>query len=275
MAPSVRGKCKTAILSTRMKNTTLMAHLSWDEYAERIEQGAVVLIPVGAVEQHGYHLPLAVDYLLAEAISKLVAEQCNALVAPAVIYGYKSQPRTGGGCHFPGSAGLDGHTLSTLLLDVMRELVRHGAKKLAVIDGHYENQMFITEACDLAIREFRRDGKNDVKIVQARYFEQADETIIGRHLPGLTLDMAYEHGGVFETSALLHLYPGLVSMDKAKPQVFKSFPSYDCHPPRRDWIPESGSLSDPTKATAELGKDIVEDCVAGLIQILKTEFSDA
>ena len=255
-----------------LKNSNLMAHLSWDEYASRIEKGAIVLVPVGALEQHGYHLPMGVDYMLADAVSRLAAEQCDALVAPPVIYGYKSQPRTGGGCHFPGSVGLDGHTLSSLLLDVMRELVRHGAKKLALIDGHYENQMFITEACDLATREFRRDGNGDVKIVQLRYFEQFDEAIITRHVPGPALEMAYEHGGVIETAAILHLYPELVSMEKTRPQPFKAFPDYDCHPPHREWIPESGCLSDPGRATAALGKDVVEGCVEGLIRILKIEF---
>ena len=249
-----------------------MARLSWPQYAERIANGAVVLIPVGALEQHGRHLPLGVDYMLAEAVALATAEHVDAVVAPPFVYGYKSQLRTGGGPQFPGTVGLDGHSLSSAIGDVLRGLVRGGADNLAIVDGHYENQMFLTDACDLAIREFRQSGQDGVKIVQARYFEQFGEAILERHIGGPPLDLAYEHAGVFETSLFLHLFGDLVDMDAAPEQAFKEFPSYDCHPPHNDWVPATGALSDPHRATAALGRELFDACVQGMVRILQTEF---
>ena len=249
-----------------------MARLSWPEYADRIANGAVVLVPVGALEQHGRHLPLGVDYMLAEAVALAAAEHVDAVVAPPFVYGYKSQLRTGGGPQFPGSVGLDGHSLASAIGDVLRGLVRGGADKLAIVDGHYENQMFLTEACDLAVREFRRSGQDGVRIVQARYFEQIDEAILERHIGGPPLDLAYEHAGVFETSLFLHLFSDLVDMDAAPAQPFKEFPSYDRHPPHDDWVPETGALSDPNRASAALGRDIFDSCVEGMVRILEAEY---
>lgn len=256
-----------------MSTSNQMAELSWREYADRIEAGAIVLVPVGALEQHGLHLPLGVDYMLAQTVAQHAAERVDAVVTPPLVFGYKSQVRTGGGLHFPGTVGLDGQTLSSLLLDVTRGLVRNGARKLAVIDGHYENQMFLAEGCDLAMREFHQHGYRDVKIVQARYFDQFDESIFDRHVSGTPLDLAYEHAGVFETSLFLHLFPELVDMDQAPEQEFREFPPYDTWPPPTDWAPETGALSDPNRATAELGEEIFTDCVNRLVDVLTTEFA--
>jgi len=199
-----------------------MSELSWRQYADRIEAGAVVLIPVGALAQHGLHLPLGVDYMLAQTVAAHAADQVDAVVTPPLVFGYKSQVRTGGGLHFPGTVGLDGNTLASLLLDVTRGLVRNGARRLTVIDGHYENQMFLAEGCDLAMREFHQHGYDDVKIVQARYFDQFDEGIFDEHVSGTPLDLAYEHAGVFETSLFLHLFPELVDMDAAPERPSRS-----------------------------------------------------
>lgn len=84
-----------------MMNPVLMSSLSWVEYQERIQDSkTIVLIPCGALEQHGPHLPLGTDALLCTAIAQSVAEKVNGIVAPTFNYGYKSQPRSGGGQHF-------------------------------------------------------------------------------------------------------------------------------------------------------------------------------
>ncbi len=89
--------------------TVRMDQLSWVEYARRVrEQSPVVFLPCGATEQHGPHLPLGTDALLASALCEDVARQVDGLVAPALSYGYKSQPKCGGGQHFCGTTSLDG-----------------------------------------------------------------------------------------------------------------------------------------------------------------------
>ena len=148
-----------------MRRTVFMSEMSWIQYRERVAtEGAVVLLPVGALEQHGPHLPLGTDAILATEMARRAAERLDGVVAPPLTYGYKSQPRTGGGNHFCGTTSLDGGTLAATVHDLIREFARHGARRIAVIDGHYENQMFLTEGIDLAIRDARAVGPAHVPL---------------------------------------------------------------------------------------------------------------
>ena len=92
--------------------TVFMNELSWVDYQARIEGDAPpVLLPVGALEQHGPHLPLGTDALLATSVAADAARRVGGLVAPALAYGYKSQPKCGGGQHFCGTTSVDAATL--------------------------------------------------------------------------------------------------------------------------------------------------------------------
>ena len=62
-------------------------------------------------------------------------------------------------------------------------------------------------------------------------------------------------------------------MDVAPRQAFNEFPSYDCHPPHDDWVPATGALSDPHRASAALGQEVFDACVEGMVRILEAEFS--
>ncbi len=143
-----------------------MAEMAWPEYRERIAAGATLLLPIGSLEQHGPHMAMGVDHLVPTALCQAVARRVGGIVAPAVTYGYKSQPRMGGGNHYPGTTSLDAATLVALIRDIIRELARHGVRRIAIVDGHYENMMFTVEAVDLALRDVRRDGIDSLKLVR-------------------------------------------------------------------------------------------------------------
>jgi creatinine amidohydrolase len=133
-----------------------MGLMSWVQFRDKVAgSNPVVLIPVGSVEQHGPHLPLSTDSLIPTAICETCARDVDALVAPTLSYGYKSMPRSGGGQHFCGTTSLDASTLIAQIKDIVRDLTRHGVRKLAFVVGHMENQWFVNEACDLALREAR------------------------------------------------------------------------------------------------------------------------
>jgi creatinine amidohydrolase len=118
-----------------MAQSVFMGELSWQEYERWLAQGAAVLmLPVGALEQHGHHMSMNVDVLLPTAVCQRVAERTGALVAPAIQYGYKSQQKSGGGNHFPGTTSLDGATLSHTVRDFIREVARHGVRQLAIVN---------------------------------------------------------------------------------------------------------------------------------------------
>ena len=168
--------------------TVLMNRLSWPEYRERtLQGGAPVLLPVGATEQHGPHLPLGTDALLASAVAEGVAHKVGGVVAPAFAYGFKSQPKCGGGQHFTGTTSLDAATLIATVRDTVREFHRHGVRKLIVVNGHYENQWFLIEGIDLAMRELgagvrpARDAHGVLGLLYARHARQG----FPRRLPRL------------------------------------------------------------------------------------------
>ena len=257
--------------------SVLMAEISWVEYERRLrEEDAIVLVPVGAVEQHGPHMPLGTDAILAGEMSRRAAERVGGIVAPTLSYGYKSQPRTGGGDYFPCSTGLDGDNLSRLLCDVLAELGRTGATKLAVIDGHYENQFFLTEGSEQAIRRLRAQGIDNVQILKMRYPEEVKpetldylEQFYPNGYPGLDL----EHGGIMETSIMLYLFPHLVNMDKVPSDPPADFPPYDLYPhAAADWVPPSGVLTPATKSSAEIGKLLVDEFVDLVTGALEATF---
>ena len=257
-----------------MKKSVMMSELSWDEYHRRLtEEDAVVLVPVGAVEQHGYHLPLGTDWMMATYMARRAAENVGGMVAAPVSYGYRSQVRTGGGPHRCGTTNLDGQTLISLVKDVLKELARHGARKLAVIDGHYENRFYLDEACHQAIRELEYAGVEGVKILKMIYAERIKpETLekVYRGIPYPGLDL--EHGGILETAMMLHLYPDLVDMSRIPDEELPGFPPYDLFPVNPDWVPPSGSLSSGKPATAEMGRLLVEEFVELVTESLRAEF---
>lgn len=243
--------------------------MSWVQFRNRVASGAIVILPVGALEQHGHHLPLGVDAILATAIAERVARRVDGIVAPTIAYGYKSQPRTGGGDAFPGTTGLDAGTLVSLVRDVVRQFGRHGASRLAVIDGHYENELFLTEAIDLAVRDLRAEGIAGLRVVKLRYFEEVPEETIALLWPDGYPGMALEHAALMETSMMLHIAPETVDLTAAPADAPAAFPLYDTFPPDPGIVPPSGALSPPNRATAAFGEHLVEvfvDLVAGSLE---------
>lgn len=256
-----------------MKPSVMMAELPWTEYDRQVRGGATtVLLPVGALEQHGPHLSMNPDVLIPTAVCARVAQGLGALVAPGFAYGYKSQQKSGGGNHLPGTTSLDGATLSGTVKDVLRELARHGVRKVAMVNGHFENSAFLVEGVDLALRELGWAGIHDFRVVLLSYWDFVGEDTIARIYPDGFPGWAVEHGGVLETSLMLHLHPELVDMSQVVDQPPASFPPYDCYPVRPEWTPPSGCLSSARNASAAHGRLLLQVCVEGIVAALRTEF---
>lgn len=249
-----------------------ISHLSWPEYRRRIDAGAPILLPVGALEQHGHHLPLGTDLLVVGAICEEVARGLGALVAPTLPYGYKSHTRTGGGDAFPGTTNMSAATFMTVVREILSECVRHGARRLLVVNGHYENEWFLREACHEVGREFGSDGA--LRVVLMNYWDVRDEGVTER-LYGSSEPLMPElqHAAWLETSLALHLVPGAVAEDAYPEPEVASFRPYDVFPPDRQGLPPSGSLSPVGPASAEAGRGLFDHYVAGIIEVAKREFA--
>ncbi len=247
-----------------------MSRMSWVEYLARVSRDRVpVFLPVGALEQHGPHLPLGTDALLATAIAAGAAAAVGGIAAPALAYGYKSQPKCGGGQHFCGTTSLDAATLIGQVRDTIREFVRHGVERLVLVNGHYENQWFMIEGIDLALRECRSP---QLQVMRMEYWDFCTEQTLADIFPAGFPGFALEHAAVIETSMMLHLHPELVRIDLIPDEAPANFPPYDMYPTRTDWVPASGVLSSARGATADKGARICSEVITRVAGAVRLEF---
>lgn len=247
---------------------TLMAEMTWYEFDERKEKD-VVILPVGSVEQHGPHLPLFTDTIISEGFAKLLGERVNGIVMPAINYGYKSQPASGGGPLFPGTIDLNGKTLISLVMDILEELIRDGVKKIAIVNSHFENQAFLLEAIDLVSKKM----PTGTKIIMMSWWDLISQTTIDKvfdevEFPGWAL----EHAAITETSLILKFAPNLVHMDRLIDEKIEEVPTYQVYPIPKDLVPKSGLLSIGRTSSKEKGELIINESLENMIKIVKKEF---
>jgi creatinine amidohydrolase len=248
-----------------------MSRMSGPQYRERIvADRAPVFLPVGALEQHGPHLPLGTDALLATAIAAGAAAAVGGIVAPAFAYGYKSQPKCGGGQHFSGTTSLDGATLTGQVRDAIREFVRHGVEALVIVDGHYENQWFLIEGIDLGLRDC--GGASRLRIMRLEYWDFCTEATLAAVFPDGFPGFALEHAAVIETSLMLHFHPELVRLELIPEEPPARFPPYDMYPTRTEWVPASGVLSSARGSSREKGSLIAGEVISGVAAAVRAEF---
>jgi creatinine amidohydrolase len=233
--------------------TIWMNQLSWVDYEVTINhEQPPIFLPVGALEQHGPHLPLGTDGLLSAAVSADTATLVRGLVAPTLSYGYKSQPKCGGGQHFCGTTSLDAATLIGSVRDAVREFARHGARKLVIVNGHYENQWFLIEGIDLGLRDLGPGAT--LQVMRLEYWDFLTEQTLAHVFPDGFPGFALEHAAVIETSMMLHYHPNLVRTDLIPHDPPADFPPYDVYPTKKHWVPISGVLSSAKGSTADKGK---------------------
>ncbi len=237
-------------------NCKKMVQITWQEYDAQKDR--VLILPAGSIEQHGPHLPLCVDTVIAERFAELLAEETGAVVAPVLSYGYKSKPCSGGGPLFPGTIDLNGITLQNLLIDLLTEFAADGYNKIFIMNAHFENEAFIEEAMDLVSR---RVGPS-VHMLLSNWWDPIPEGLIDQlfdvvPFPGWAL----EHAAVTETSLMMYFAPELVRVDKISNIPPLTPPNYAEYPVPKDLIPESGTLASAYSSTAEKGKLIVDTVV--------------
>ena len=257
-----------------MNNTVTLSDLNWVEFDKRLrEDNPVILLPIGSLEQHGPHSPNGSDEMTTRLIAEAAATRTNALVAPSIAYGCRSVPRTGGGDHFPATTSIRGRTLSLLVRDVIRELARNDVRRIVVLDSHFENEWFVIEGIDLAMREIKMFGYTEPTVLKVRYFELLSEEVIERVYPKGFPGWALEHAGVMTTSLHLYLTPDLVDMSKAPDHGPIEFPPYDIFPYADRPGTQTGCLNEPLSASAESGQLIFDQVVTELCNVIAREFN--
>ncbi|MDO8943442.1 MAG: creatininase family protein, partial [Desulfobacterales bacterium] len=164
---------------------------------------------------------------------------------------------------------LDGNTYTHLVGDVLREIARHGLRKVCFLNGHFENQWFLTEGIDVTVRQL---AIKDLKVVRIEYWDVLDEATVNAIFPE-GLNIQFEHAAALETSLMMHLFPDSVRTDRIPSEPTHEYPPYDIFPADPQWGPESGSLSPAHTASADKGKSLIESIVPGVADALVHAFS--
>jgi len=241
----------------------IWAELTWPEAEEKLKRVDVALLPVGAIEQHGPHLPLDTDAFDSEYLAKRVAETCSdpkPFVLPLIPYGVSYHHDD-----FMGTISVSNETLSRIVYEIGMNLARQGINKLVIINGHGDNAPSLSFAAQM----INRDAQIFVAVDTG---ETSDVD-----MDNISVTPNDVHAGEIETSTTLAVRPHLVKMDKAKKTVLKfssrylNFSSLRGVPwyVRTKRISESGIMGDPTKATTKKGKKMWEIMIAHLVAFVE------
>ena len=241
--------------------TRLLSDLRAPELAGALSEGSIVVLPLGAVEQHGPHLPLSTDLVIAEEVSRAAVsqfgEECDAWLLPALPYTKSNEHAWSSGTMW-----LSASTLMAVLDDLARGIAAGPARKLLFVNGHGGNSALVS----MMNREIRL--KWGLQTFLAHPHMPADQGgASGADEMGMGV-----HGGMDETSVMLHLRPGLVDMSRAVRRVPEGLARNEAvrfgGRVSFGWLSNDfsadGHIGDPTGATAEAGRVMFETAVEQL-----------
>lgn len=235
----------------------LLGDLSWVEVQRLAGRTTLAVLPIGAVEQHGPHLPLLVDSIIVEAIAAEVSARTGVAVAPTLTYS-SSQ---GHSRWFPGTLALSPHTTERALEEIGGWLANAGFTRLLLLNGHLGN----TGALWNAVDNLTAAQSPDVSITGHSWWDVDRD--LWWQVTGDTPDSRGEfHANRAETALMLHLRPELVRMDRAvnQPETDWAF-AYDMS--RKS---ESGAIGRSiTEATAEGGRALFEQATAAVTALVQ------
>lgn len=245
--------------------------MTWEEIDAAARADTPIVIPIGATEQHGRHLPVCTDWVIPDRIAREVGRRRKVVVGPFLPFGYRSRPGSGGGQHFPGTVSLRATTFMSVVEDVLSELKRCGFRNIVLYNWHFENSGFVYEPAFLV-----SENNPELKIVviedvNPEFTPERIADIWPDGFPGLAL----EHAAVIETSLWMYHDPSAVRVDRIAPDAPQRVVGHDVVPIDTRMSTASGSLSSPVPASAEKGRRITEWLVDRLIAILEEEFPAA
>lgn len=238
-----------------MRSGILLATLRGHQFRTRSFTKAVIAI--GSAEYHGDHLPYGTDALVASHLAEEVSRMVEGmLVLPPIPYGMSMHYSA-----FPMAVSLSTWTLMQVLKDVFDSLLKHGIRKLLIINGHDGN----IAAIEAATREYKAEHPDMVFSVLEAWWETAAKLV-----PEGTFEVwgGLGHAGEGETSMMLAIAPELVDMTVAR-GVVPELPVHVQVKWRFDELTPYGVTGDPTKATREKGLLMREALVKVLVDFVR------
>lgn len=246
-----------------MTQNRLLAHLTGPDITRVLTASSILVQPVGAIEQHGPHLPLITDLAVADAVSiaavdRAAAEGLDVWLLPSLAYTKSNEHAWSAG-----TIWMSARTMMSVVEDIGRCVATTPCRTLVFMNGHGGNSALLA----MANREIRL--AHGLQTFLAHPSLPADQ---GGSSSAHELGMGI-HGGHDETSLMLHLHPELVHMDRAVRAVPKNL-TENTHVRfggsiqfgwlSNDFGPE-GHIGDPTLATADHGRMLYEGAVAHFV----------
>lgn len=245
--------------------------MSWPEVIQQAKTCDIVLVPIGAIEQHGPQSPVGTDSLNAIKLAERVAERSCVVIAPPIWYGAHMYHQYG----FPGTIPVRTDVVKEYVKDVIKGLVNAGFKKIIILNAHGQQWALIG-----ALHEAALETKAFIAIVT--WWE------VVRDVVNKTCETPFIHADECETSVALALYEDLVDMSKASKEVMPTTVSREffggpAHMPSGGGIPghnitafyfqkdvlKTGIIGDATKASREKGERIVEAFVQWMLKFIE------
>lgn len=218
------------------------ATATWPEVADYLRRIPAAIWPLGATEQHGPHLPLATDTILATALAERIAAQSAGLVLPALPVGYSWVWRD-----FPGTLTWELETFRAAIRDGVRNLARQGVRAALLLSGHGANQAPLKYVA----RELGDDPVAAGTAVLYLCYEGVDAL---DPVPGSERWHGDFHAEEIETSLMLTVRPDLCRMDLAVGEYPAIPPEYGRSARSMGTLSKSGVFGDATVASAAKGE---------------------
>lgn len=254
----------------RAKRSTSMTHrlaeMAWPDVAKAVASGiTTVILPLGATEQHGPHLPLGTDTIRAEALADRLSERLScSLVAPALPFGCSDEH-----AGFAGLIGLEAETLAAVILDCARRVSGWGARRLILLSAHGGNGRALPLAVELIERELP-----DLAVWAPENLGSIAKSILEVALEdGVSPEALGIHAGEGETSEMLHLRPELVRSGAAAPGYTGDMEAVleKLHAGGLKPVTKGGVLGDPARAEANRGERYLDALADEIAAELRSE----
>lgn len=237
----------------------ILSEQTWQDVFQKEANNMVALIPVGSLEQHGYHAPLGTDLFIAEFLAHRVLMEEDVVVLPSIPIGVSEYHR-----HFSGTLWTKPETFKQYIKEVSESLSYHGIKKIIFVNGHGGNRSPLGEVA----RYLRIEGV--AYAVVWTWFESVQKEIISifGELPPL-------HADEVETSLLMVVKEDLVKHEFLKKSAEGSSSEwglfYKGTMVSQEVIDfsKSGATGNPEKASFEKGEKLLEELYSNLIDLVR------
>jgi creatinine amidohydrolase len=232
----------------------------------------VVILPLGAIEQHGLHLAVSTDTDIVTMVAMGAEERLSELIVlcPALSFGSSHHHLS-----FGGTVSLSPALYTQVVVDLVGSLLQNGFRRIVLLNGHGGNITPVKQA--LAVLNANNVLSREANIVLATYWELAGAAFAGE---APMESPALSHACEYETSLMLHLFPSKVFMDKverAGRPASNGYTGWEDDEPYRgvtifkgtEYISTNGSSGEPQLATAEKGAHLYGAAVRALVKFLK------